>query len=304
MVAFSSGNPVEFGSLFNVAYHIDFISLIEAAWTQQMSKEEALTHTDQVFEHPSSIDLSIPFNMLRNLGGPLAPSDKQSIQELTQECKYDIESLGVKISETISMIGQLCRSLSDGSCRFAQRKNQIQLCNHLLSATTAPIQLLPQEILEEIFLTCFYGPGARAAKINAPEHIPSSLAAVCYKWRTIALGIPELWKYISFNTSSPGSLDRAKGYLQRCRFPALSLEIQTPSPEFNQLLTLLKAPSIHIRALDIVSTSEDETSRALPVLGCNLDELEEIVVRSEHFHVSDLPIPHLKRLFIHQVPAS
>ncbi|TFK62424.1 hypothetical protein BDN72DRAFT_964568 [Pluteus cervinus] len=300
MSVFSSQDSLKVDNLFDVAYHVDFISSIREAGKHQMSKEEVASNSQKVFEHPS-INLSLLFDKLRHFGEPLSSSDRGSIQEFVQECKSDVDSLQTKISETISTIGQLCRSLSEESCRLAQRKDQARLGDYLLTASPAAIQSLPQEVLEEIFLTCFYSTGSTKSHSG---HAPLQVAAVCHQWRMIALGVPALWRYISMHTASARSFDRGRQWLQRCRLPFLSLDIHKQNQQFEELLVLLKQPSIRIRALEVVFASEDEALQSLPtILGCNSEELEELVVRDQ-YQLAELPVPSLKRLYTHKVPVS
>ncbi|KAF9485480.1 hypothetical protein BDN70DRAFT_871128 [Pholiota conissans] len=58
----------------------------------------------------------------------------------------------------------------------------------------SPIQRLPFDVLEHIFLRCLSDPLDQVQpKINAP---PMLLCHVCSSWRTIALEIPALWTHI------------------------------------------------------------------------------------------------------------
>ncbi|KAJ7864202.1 hypothetical protein B0H13DRAFT_1637799, partial [Mycena leptocephala] len=70
----------------------------------------------------------------------------------------------------------------------------------------SPIQRMPPELLEELFILC------RNNSLKSDEPYPRSilntreapmvLAHVSSSWRTISLGTPALWDFVSLITSS------------------------------------------------------------------------------------------------------
>ncbi|TFK62417.1 hypothetical protein BDN72DRAFT_392071 [Pluteus cervinus] len=115
--------------------------------------------------------------------------------------------------------------------------------------------------------------------------------------------MPTLWQYIRIKTGSASSLDQAKQRFQRCRFPFLSFHIRSVAQAQSQFISLLTGPE-NIQPRGVKFTS-DYGLQALPVIleMCNKTELEEIVIY-EHALLEDLPVPNLKRLFIHTIPNS
>ncbi|TFK65731.1 hypothetical protein BDN72DRAFT_962290 [Pluteus cervinus] len=305
MRIFSSENLLHTSGLFDgciVAYHSEFEPLVNELARQQVSKEERLklTRFDDAFKRPS-LDLSSLFDQVRRFGEPVSSSDKNSVQTFVQECKSDVELIRASISETITNIASLCRTVSEASCRLAQRKRQAEIGDYLLSATHAPIQSLPQEILEKIFLTCFDDTRVRKSNSLAPN---LQLAAVCYQWRMIALGIPALWRYAAFFDLFSHQLDRLKLRFERCPTPFLSLTFPGGTPQLDELMALLAKPVIRIRALEVTFTSKDEALKVLPaILSCNSGELEELVICSQD-RFPDLVVPNIQRLYIHKAPVS
>ncbi len=230
-------------------------------------------------------------------------ADSETIQDFVQECKLDVQRIETKISETISTIGQLCRLLSEASCQLAKRKDQLGLGSYLLSPTLAPIQYLPQDILEEIFLTCSYA--TRLARGSAAARGTAlCITAVCHQWRTIALARSALWQDILFSTTSPSSLSRAKQLFQRCRLPYLSLDIWKLDSQFDQFMSLIKEPSIQVRGLEVIMSRNYNVVAALPsIFDCISEELEELMLHDQ-YELLNLPLPNLKRLYINMVPRS
>ncbi|TFK64482.1 hypothetical protein BDN72DRAFT_748517, partial [Pluteus cervinus] len=85
-----------------------------------------------------------------------------------------------------STIAQLSRDLTRVSARMVQKVSQVRLCEYLLS----PLEHLPQDVLEQIFLACL---ATNDDPAPDPTYAPLQLAAVCHRWRTIALSMPSLW---------------------------------------------------------------------------------------------------------------
>ncbi|GLB45712.1 hypothetical protein LshimejAT787_2600450 [Lyophyllum shimeji] len=70
----------------------------------------------------------------------------------------------------------------------------------LTTTTMAPIFKLPVEIFAEIFRRAVEGEISHLTSGKSP--VPASLSFVCRLWREIALGLPDLWASIAFDTQA------------------------------------------------------------------------------------------------------
>ncbi|KAF8878435.1 hypothetical protein BD779DRAFT_1211723 [Infundibulicybe gibba] len=110
------------------------------------------------------------------------------------------DTFSVRMAKVKSMMGD---REAVGSARIDETG-----CNHqLLELTklhTACVQLLqpvrrvPAEVLIEIFCFAIPGPGHPNLDTN---QAPLNLSQVCTMWRRIALGVPQLWRYISIGVN-------------------------------------------------------------------------------------------------------
>ncbi|KAJ7804359.1 hypothetical protein B0H14DRAFT_2884456 [Mycena olivaceomarginata] len=82
-------------------------------------------------------------------------------------------------------------SLSDLSAQIENLKAKIECDRALIS----PARKLPQDLLEEIFLACVFGP----PRVMSPLEAPLLLCRICSAWRTVALAFPRLWTSLHIN---------------------------------------------------------------------------------------------------------
>ncbi|TFK65752.1 hypothetical protein BDN72DRAFT_880752 [Pluteus cervinus] len=150
---FSNGANLGHGKLFDMVYHREFASSIEAISQQQISMEEATQKVNSMFEHPNLPPLSLLEEVRKNCQ-PLGPEHLDALQSFIQERQAKIAPLTTKISDTLSAIGQLSRELGEASVSLAENEDQIRLAQYLLSQKS-PAQCLQQDVLERIFLTCY-----------------------------------------------------------------------------------------------------------------------------------------------------
>ncbi|KAF8896449.1 hypothetical protein BD779DRAFT_586597 [Infundibulicybe gibba] len=90
-----------------------------------------------------------------------------------------------------------------------------------------PIQRIPPELLEEIFLCCIADQDFVQLEpaLNSP---PLVIASVCSRWRNLALGTPSLWCSLSITISSNTSIaieSLIDAWIQRTSSSALSFSI-------------------------------------------------------------------------------
>ncbi|TFK70899.1 hypothetical protein BDN72DRAFT_838429 [Pluteus cervinus] len=258
-----------------------------------MTQDEVDQVSTNPFEHPT-LDLHSIFLDFRSSG--VLTQDTTLIKNFLQECQNDIGCLDTKIKDTISTIARLSRDLTEASVRMTQRASQVRLCEHLLS----PLEHLPQDVLEQIFL--FSLTSVTKDTEPHPNHAPLQLAAVCRRWRTIALSMPTLWNGLT--VSSVGGVELAKTWVGRCYRPSLTLHLKRSIPPSNlrELFAVLRGPSLGLRKID-VDVLRDVVKEFL--LEYDLPAIEELVLRGYPDVLPSLPpSTSLRRLYMHKPPAS
>ncbi|TFK64340.1 hypothetical protein BDN72DRAFT_846687 [Pluteus cervinus] len=171
-----------------------------------------------------------------------------------------------------------------------RKSGQRDLCQYLIT----PIYYIHQDLLEPIFLA-----GMESDNLHGPLRV----ASVCYRWKEIAHATPALWNHVSVNNLLPGTFNLAKLWLSRCRFPSLTLGFRDIS--LTTLAQLLVSSQTQIRRLELHTTNANDDRILQAIIdGGHGDELEEIVIKHEENIIDDLPVPHIKRLYLEQVPTS
>ncbi|TFK61983.1 hypothetical protein BDN72DRAFT_964841 [Pluteus cervinus] len=294
---FSNGANLGHGKLFDLIYDKDFASSIEAIAQQQMTLEEATQKVNSVFEDPNLPPLSL-LDEVRKRSQPLGLEHRDTLQSFIQERQAKITPLTTKISETLSAIGRLSRELSEASVSLAENEDQIRLAQYLLSHKSTA-QRLQQDVLERIFLTCYLSnesinPNVRRA--------PLQLAAVCLRWREIALSMQTLWQYTQFTPPYVRNLLSAQLWSQRCRYPYLSLSAYYPTDQaYINALSIIRDPSTHVRGLDLGLSNQIATEFMAVLREANIDELEEVLI-AEGGWFTGVPFPRLKRFYSYDPP--
>ncbi|TFK70901.1 hypothetical protein BDN72DRAFT_838430 [Pluteus cervinus] len=268
-----------------------------------MTQKEVDRVSGNIFEHPT-LDLRSIFEDFR-LSGFYPTTDIPShIEGFLKECQNDIDLLDTKIKSMISTIAQLSRELSEASARMVQKVSQVRLCQYLLSSPGC----LPQDILEQIFLACL------ATNMNQlsphPNRAPLQLAAVCHRWRTIALSMPLLWNGLYISTADHAKL--AKTWASRCYMPSLSLKLNKnttlSSSELQTVLDALQGRSLSPRRIELMGLGGTlgKTMEKF-VLERDHPDLEEVVLRDSKTSLSSLPpasSASLRRIYTHMPPES
>ncbi|TFK64342.1 hypothetical protein BDN72DRAFT_846689 [Pluteus cervinus] len=260
-----------------------------------MSLEEANEISGNLFEVPNLASL-IQQKRASHLN--LSPGDNSAVNEFLGECEQDILSLRKKVLSTIATIFRLCNEVSTAAALLQRKSGQRDLCQYLLS----PIRYIHQDLLEPIFMAYSESDHLRG---RSTQTIPLRVASVCYRWREIAHATPALWSRVSANDLC-NSFDLAKLWLSRCRFPSLMLDMRDiPLEQLADLLVSPGEPQIQIQRLELYLPSGNNQAILQTILNGHSDELNEIVlIQKEGNRVNDLPVPHVKRLYIDRPPTS
>ncbi|TFK62428.1 hypothetical protein BDN72DRAFT_964572 [Pluteus cervinus] len=298
MKVFSNDENITYGPLFKVAYHTQCSPWLVEAQTQQVPLGKDENNSKQVIKHPS-LDLMALFERVRNYGDLPSSPGVQAIEDLVQECKDDIRLLNSKLSDTISTISQLCRELSGASYRLTQLQDKLALGEYLLSGSRNTPTMLQQDSLEQIFLACLH---SRDSYVTSPKRPPLQLAAVCHRWRAIALSMPKLWEDNYVNAYGPSSCNLAKTWISRCPSYLLTFQTLDWTQEQEHLLTFLETSHSKPRLLDI-PFHDDHAGDVWPrLLRLDWTELQQLIFRGR------LEVPRsasqLKRVYVSAVPQS
>ncbi|TFK61987.1 hypothetical protein BDN72DRAFT_849168 [Pluteus cervinus] len=305
MKLFLNDEDMSFGPLLSVPYHNQCsLALLEAEKQQMMPRKEGKTNWSQVVEHPS-LDLPLLLDQMRVYGQSPSSIETSVIQDFLQECKDDVQVLKSKLSDTISIISRLSRELSETSYRLSCRLDQLRLSEYLLSPQGGNLSsLLPQDILEQIFLACRQSGGMSNFK-PSPNCAPLQLAAVCHRWRVIALSMPPLWANIWADSSTPSTFKLAELWIQRCSSHVLRIQVH-PNENIHDFLVSLRNAASKPRQLDIAFHNNDEVHMVWSQMELlDFTELQELVLKYNHLPI-ELPesASQLKRLHLYTTPVS
>ncbi|TFK63822.1 hypothetical protein BDN72DRAFT_963667 [Pluteus cervinus] len=299
MKILSNIENLKFGPLFEIVHHNQCSPLLADAMTQQIPWDEGGVIVNEVFEHPS-LDLALLFDQRRKHGDTPSSNEIHELQNFLQECKDDIKALKSTLSDTISTISRLSRELSETSYRLARRFDQVNLSEYLLSAQQNSMELLPQDVLEQVFLACLH---SRDSYTPSPTYSSLQLASVCHRWRMIAHSMPKLWEDIYTNKATPDPPYLLyKAWIQRCPSYLLTIRSSNMTQDMSALLDFLPTSPSKLRLLDITFEEKEIWPR---VLQADLSELQQLVFTTRHPHV-ELPQSAyaLKRLYMHRIPIS
>ncbi|TFK61980.1 hypothetical protein BDN72DRAFT_964838 [Pluteus cervinus] len=306
MKVLSNNEGLRLGPLFSLVYHTHCSPLLVEAGTQQVQWNESVNNSNEIFEHPS-LNLASLFDQVRKCGQLPSSMEMQIVQDFVQECKDDIKVLQLKLSDTISNISQLSRTLSETSYHLSRRLDQVRLGEYLLpqQGLTSP-SLLPQDVLEQIFLACLRCDASNSPQ-PSPNRPPLQLAAVSHRWRMIALSLPPLWSQICVDPETPSSFNLAKAWMQRCTFYHLRIRhLSTSNRKLEDFLAWLQSSAAKIRLLDVNFRTHDladDVWSRITQIDCT--ELSELVFTPRHPRI-EVPhnAPRLKYLYFYEIPKS
>ncbi|KAI3604235.1 hypothetical protein WG66_010166 [Moniliophthora roreri] len=125
-------------------------------------------------------------------------------------------------STYINQIIVILKTHAAATPEFTYWKARLDECLSLF----APIRKLPSEILSEIFTLAVYSS-------SRPGQMPWKIAAVCSYWRTVSLGIPQIWTVVPLTMDLEhdddedigDALDRVDVLLSRSNKSPLTLDL-------------------------------------------------------------------------------
>ncbi|TFK64481.1 hypothetical protein BDN72DRAFT_963198 [Pluteus cervinus] len=306
----AKGDPevhLTFENLFETAYPQNYLPHLTDSRNLLITQDEADQITSSIFQHPA-LDLQSIFQDSRLSGLVPSKDDRTAIQTFLRECQDDIQLLDTKIKDAISTIAQLSRDLTQTSAQMVQKTSQVRLCEYLLSSH----RILPQDVLEEVFLACLETNAGDPTPI--PTCPPLQLAAVCHRWRTIALSMPTLWNGLHLTSASVSEVQLAKTWASRCYLPSLTLEFDKlgdieseSSAMLYGLLDTLQGASRSPRDIDLIGLGGPLGSMVQKfILERDQPALEELVLRDFDRALHSLPkaSTSLRRIYTHKPPES
>ncbi|KZP28627.1 hypothetical protein FIBSPDRAFT_245318 [Athelia psychrophila] len=196
-------------------------------------------------------------------------------------------------------------SLKSTQTRLLWKLESLQAFSETYVGRLSPIQLIPTEILIEIF--SYLKPGVRDLNTTPAQGGSLLPTHVCQQWRQVALSTPTLWNHISacVDASQRNTrlmLECVEAWLTRTRDCPLSINIRcqlTGSPDiWNALLDLLLPQSHRWRHAAIASLHKTDLSRVrnnLPLL----ETLDLSLLYPEHVSTDSFEnTPMLKTVFV------
>ncbi|KAJ7581408.1 hypothetical protein C8J56DRAFT_833435 [Mycena floridula] len=152
------------------------------------------------------MDLQIPEFLASS--SPLTVAERANINQLLDTSNNEISRLSAAIDKLVL------------------EKERLQANVASYKAILAPIRLLPEDMLREIFVSCL--PSEEAAS-TAITDAPLLLGRVCRSWREIALSTPELWTSIHiqflFETDTLRLCDEAHAWIARSGTCPLTIRV-------------------------------------------------------------------------------
>ncbi|KAJ7592818.1 hypothetical protein C8J56DRAFT_483340 [Mycena floridula] len=141
--------------------------------------------------------------------------------------------------------------------KLVLEREQLQSNVAAYKSVLAPIRLLPEDMLREIFLNCL--PSNKPADIAITD-APLLLGRICRTWRELALSTPELWASIHVHFSQQFDpprvqrlCDEAHAWISRSGTCPLTIGVtcRNQSPAANNFLDSLTKLSKRWRSIDI-----------------------------------------------------
>ncbi|TFK62426.1 hypothetical protein BDN72DRAFT_848721 [Pluteus cervinus] len=302
MNVFTDRNPQDFALELPLRCPIATFpqSTAEELQLSQPTWNDVIECMNDLHSHPS-IELGSMFQSARDTEQPVDGDKRNTVQELITECKSDIQALNVQIPETFATLVKLCRELTHATCQLVRKLDQVSMAQYILS----PPRHLPHDILEEIF---FWSWESVESHDPRPHLLPMRLAAVCHRWRSVALSMPILWSRLRVNLNNETSICMAKAFIPRSRTLSLTLQSEPDEPisPADDFFDFIKGTPAHISRLSIESMPDDfpesiETFIEPFIRDCARDA-GELVLLDTHYRMDEFHAPLLQRLFICFLP--
>ncbi|KAH7887202.1 hypothetical protein F5I97DRAFT_1954273 [Phlebopus sp. FC_14] len=132
-----------------------------------------------------SIDLETPYSRYATVNFVARPEDREPIDAIVAERQLQITDL----TQQIERVDDLCRKLHAVQARLKERRSRVEESQRFHRGLTCAVRRLSPETLAEIFCHCF----PEDPPVPSAKDIPLVLTRVCQRWRSIAMGTPQLW---------------------------------------------------------------------------------------------------------------
>ncbi|KAJ7053129.1 hypothetical protein C8F01DRAFT_1168399 [Mycena amicta] len=157
-----------------------------------------------------------------------APSDNSTQNPSASVLRARLVAIDTERTDVHAQIAQLRIHLSE----LAKARKAVA---GQLKTVTYPILDIPPEVTSQIFA---YYAEFMAEKWQSLESVPWVLTHVCRSWRSLALGLPEIWSQIFFShSSSPGIDMLMRTWFERAG--ASPLHVTAPTDAEPRLYSLL-----------------------------------------------------------------
>ncbi|KAJ7580947.1 hypothetical protein C8J56DRAFT_1103295 [Mycena floridula] len=136
---------------------------------------------------------------------------------------------------------------------FSLERRNCSLQLEQYRAVIAPIRRIPNEILNAIFLEVVDDPDISSVCLSDP---PWSLSYVCHRWRSITLGLPELWSCVRYGADEQAgalvsSISILETFLSRSQGRLLDLEISDAHGGGSSLFNILLLHAKRFRMVEL-----------------------------------------------------
>ncbi|KAF7348304.1 hypothetical protein MSAN_01784100 [Mycena sanguinolenta] len=198
-------------------------------------------------------------------------TDRLNTNYVPSDCEVlEIRTLLVDPTEEIARIDAQIAEMESSLVQLRKKRGLLQQPIDAHRALISPMRLIPQDILQEIFLLCL--PSKHNALID-PNEAPLLLGRISRHWRDVAYSTPMLWSSIhipalDYGHAPPNLLLRLEKivavWLERSASCALSVSLYdfvnrvdyNPNLEEHPLVLQLVAVSRRLRNLGLAADAE------------------------------------------------
>ncbi|KAJ7592820.1 hypothetical protein C8J56DRAFT_885906 [Mycena floridula] len=221
----------------------------------------------------SKVKVSILFSGLSALAQQIGrdcidfvPTMHLNIPELLASSSPLTEAERVHLNQLLHTSNNEISRLTAAIDKLVLEREKLQSNVAVYKAILAPIRLLPEDMLREIFVNCL--PSNKAAATTIKD-APLLLGRICHSWRELALSTPDLWASIhvqishQFDSSRVKRLcDEAHAWISRSGTCPLTIGVTCSNRDSvaNNFLNSLTKLSKRWRSIDITAPADSMPS--------------------------------------------